>query len=123
MNQINEEEFFKLLVNKIPALRENINDWEYDESFFKMERFADYTKEQIKSENIMELRKCFDFLESKIDTLNSLLINALNVSYCESLLLGGLGDKIEQVIALMGPKLIAIYKDYEKYYNELRKNK
>lgn len=47
------------------------------------------------------------------------LINALTVSYCESLLLGKCADRMTQTKNLMPIKLRKIYLDYEKWYAEL----
>jgi hypothetical protein len=87
----------------------------------RMERFADYTIEQVKNNNITELEKCFSFQETKIDLMTSDLRNALVVSYCEALLLGKCADKMKPLINLMPPKLKGIYIDYEKWYNALAK--
>jgi hypothetical protein len=89
--------------------------------FFKMESFAKYTIEQIKSENKSELKKCFDFQESKIDFMDPLLLNALTVSYCEALFLGESRQQMYILVDLMGSKLRKIYDDYEAYYNDLGK--
>lgn len=84
-----------------------------------MECFADYTIEQLKSDNKKELKRCFDFQESKIDLINSDLQNALIVSYCESILLGGVSNQMEKIVDLMPPKLKTKYTDYEVHYNKL----
>jgi hypothetical protein len=85
----------------------------------RMERFADYTIEQIKTNNSKELEKCFDFQESKIDLLNSDLENALIVSYCESMLLGDVANQMDKIVDHMPTKLKTKYLDYEIYYNKL----
>ena len=121
--QMNSEEYFSQLIEEFPDLRDELNEWESDMIFFKMELFAEYTIDQIKSGNKEKLIKCLEFQESKIDFVDTLLINAMTVSYCEALLLGECGQQMDQVVDLMGPKLKMLYNDYETYYNNLGKKK
>lgn len=120
--QMNAEEYFSQLIDEFPDLKNKLNEWEPDMIFFKMETFAEYTIEQIKSNNKLELKKCFDFQESKIDFIDSLLLNAVTVSYCEALILAENKQQIHILVNLMGSKLRKIYDDYERYYNDLGKN-
>ena len=113
------ENYFNDLIIQFPLLRLIIIEEEADMIHMRMERFADYTIEQIKNDNITELEKCFSFQETKIDLMTSDLRNALVVSYCEALLLGEYADKMQSLINLMPPKLKDIYIDYEKWYNDL----
>jgi len=50
------------------------------------------------------------------------LIHALSVSYCASLLLGKSEGEMNEIKKIMTPKLKRGYVDYEKYYEELKKN-
>ncbi|MNY72371.1 hypothetical protein D3C86_2109120 [compost metagenome] len=75
--------------------------------------------EQISRNDRIELVKCFNFQESKIDLMAEDLLNALTVSYCEALLLGECSAEMKNLIDLMPPKLRFVYLDYEKWYNEL----
>ena len=113
------DNYFNDLIIQFPLLRLIIIEEETDLIHVRMERFADYTIEQIKNENITELEKCFSFQETKIDLMTSDLRNALVVSYCETLLLGECADKMKSLTKLMPPKLKDIYLDYEKWYNDL----
>jgi len=113
------ENYFNDLIIQFPLLRLIIIEEEADIIHMRMERFADYTIEQIKNDNITELEKCFSFQETKIDLMTSNLRNALVVSYCETLLLGECDDKMKSLINIMPPKLKDIYIDYEKWYNDL----
>jgi hypothetical protein len=120
---MNADEYFSNLIEEFPELKDTLNEWESDMIFFRMETFAEYTIDQIKSGNKQELNKCLEFQESKIDFINSLLLNAMTVSYCEALLLGECGQQMDHVVDLMRPKLRKLYMDYEKYYNNLGKKK
>lgn len=111
------EEYFELIVNEFPGLKQDID--EDDSSHFRMERFASYTIEQIKTKNFTELNRCFDFQETKIDSMDSDLENALFVSYCEPLLLGKCAHEMEEIVKLMPAKLKVKYKEYEVYYYNL----
>lgn len=112
-------EFFQLVLAEFPQLECEINEWEQTYIHMKMEIFAEYTIKQIESNNILELTKCFNFIESKIDELNLDIENALNVSYCESLLLGDAADEMYRIINLMPTKLKTIYLDYKQHYLNL----
>ncbi|EJL63958.1 DUF7674 family protein [Flavobacterium sp. CF136] len=121
-NKIKPKEFFSELTIEFPDLKTEIENQDYKMVHFRMEFFSDYNILQIKTKNITELKRCFDFQETRIEKLNSDLINALNVSYCESLLLGECAKEMTEIIKLMPPKLKKIYVEYEEYYNGLRKS-
>ncbi|MGY3795820.1 DUF7674 family protein [Aquimarina sp. 433] len=121
-NWIDEKEYFNSLIKEFPQIKNKILEWEPDVIHMRMEMFADYTMEQIKANDINELKRCFDFQESKIDFIDSNIENALNVSYCESLLLGDCADEMNRIVEYMPEKLKAEYKEYEKYYIELTKS-
>jgi hypothetical protein len=114
--KLTPKEYYSELVSLFPDLKERIDSWEEEMMHFKMEEFGEYTQDQIRSNNISELKKCFDFQNSKIEMANDELLNCMNVSYCEALLLG---DKVERFVELMGDKLEKLYRDYENYYNNL----
>jgi hypothetical protein len=113
--------YFNELTKEFSAISNQIKEEGSEMIHMKMETFARYTIEQIKQNNYFELKRCLDFQESKIDLLHSDLVNALNVSYCESLLLGECAQEMAQVLKLMGPKLKAHYLAYERYYSDLVK--
>lgn len=115
------DKFYDELINEFPTLKEKIETWDSNSIHFKMEEFAVYTKNQLLTDNLPELERCFRFQEKRIELADDNLINCMNVSYCESLLLSGLGTRVEQAVRLMGPKLLKLYKDYENYYNGLVK--
>lgn len=112
-------EFFESVLIEFPQLEREMKEWEQDYFHMRMEIFADYTIEQIKSNNIPELTRCFNFIESKIDKINSDIENALDVSYCESLLLGEVAEEMNKIINIMPTQFKAIYLDYQKYYYNL----
>lgn len=113
------EDFFNDLIIQFPSIKADILENDPELIDIRMERFADYSIKQIVDNNIQELKKCFDFQESKIDFMNSDLRNALLVSYCEALLLGKYADRMKELIKLMPTKLSAIYIEYEQWYNDL----
>ena len=90
-----------------------------DGDHYKMERFADYTIEQIERKNIGELKKCFDFIESRLESITPEIENALNVSYCEALLWYDDYKKGIEMKKVMPKKLLRFYLDYKKYFNSL----
>lgn len=111
--------YFESMISEFPFIRQVILEEDTEQIHFRMERFADYTIDQIIFNNEIEILRCFNFQESKIDLMTTELINALTVSYCESLLLGKCADKMTQTKHLMPVKLKKIYIDYEKWYVEL----
>lgn len=118
---MNEKEYYTLVVKEFPLMENKITLAEEDVCFSNMEEFAIYTNEQIKSGDFDELKRIFSFLESKIEEMNSLLENALNVSYFEALLLGKNSTKMKEVIPLMPKKLKSKYQWYSDYYDMLGK--
>lgn len=120
-NKLTPKEYYDELVQIFPDLKEKMEEWEEEMTHFRMEEFGEYTLDQIRKNNISELKKCFDFQNSKIERANDELLNCMNVSYCEALLLGGLGNEVEKFVRSMGDKLQRLYRDYENYYNELVK--
>tara|TARA_B100001059_G_C17613126_1_gene465615 strand:+ start:113 stop:511 length:399 start_codon:yes stop_codon:yes gene_type:complete len=121
-NKMKPNEYFSELIMEFPTLKTEIESEDSEMVHFRMEIFSDYNIEQIKTKNYAELKRCFEFQESRIEKLNSDLINALNVSYCESLLLGESASEMTEIRKLMLPKLKGVYVEYEKYYAELIKN-
>lgn len=117
--EMNPNEYYSELITEFPTLKNEIESEEPEMMHFRMEIFSDYNIEQIKTKNHSELKRCFEFQESRIDKLNSELINALNVSYCESLLLGECASEMTEIRKLMTPKLAEFYAKYEKYYAKL----
>tara|TARA_R110001583_G_scaffold51463_1_gene160658 strand:- start:176 stop:577 length:402 start_codon:yes stop_codon:yes gene_type:complete len=117
--KMNPNEYYSELITEFPTLKNEIESEEPEMVHFRMEIFSDYNIEQIKTKNHSELKRCFEFQESRIDKLNSELINTLNVSYCESLLLGECASEMTEIRKLMTPKLAEFYTKYEKYYAKL----
>ena len=118
-DKMRADKFFELLVQDFPQIKNKIEEEDSDMIHMRMERFADYTIEHIKTNNETELKRCFNFQESKIDLINSDLENALIVSYCESMLLGKVANQMEKVVNLMPVKLKIKYLEYEAHYNKL----
>jgi hypothetical protein len=112
--------YFEQLVQAFPPLKSTLG-LEDGLVHFSMERFADYTIEQIKTSNWNELKKCFEFQKERVELLDYSLENARNVSYCESLLLGEVTNEMKVVLPYMGEKLRKFYVGYKHYYNDLRK--
>ncbi len=119
--KINPNEYYSEMITEFPILKNEIESEESEMVHSRMEIFSDYSIEQIKTKKYSELKRCFEFQESRIEKLSSELINALNVSYCESLLLGDCANEMTEIKKLMTPKLKRVYAEYEKYYAELTK--
>lgn len=117
--KMNGFDFFELVLQEFPDLEKEMNEWEKDFFHMRMEIFAEYTIEQIKANKVSELTKCFNFIENKMEILNSDIENALNVSYCESLLLGDVAEEMDRIINIMPIKLKTVYLDYKQYYYNL----
>lgn len=114
------KEYFKELTLEFPLLKTEIESEGPEMIHTKMEIFSAYNLEQIKSGNYSELKRCFDFQECRIESLELNLINALNVSYCETLLLGECAADMPEVKKIMPPKLKQNYIKYEEYYTSLK---
>jgi hypothetical protein len=116
---IEQREYFEQLIQEFPDLEIDYEDLENGMVHFNMERFADYTISQIKKSDLNKLKSCFYFQEKRINYLSHELENALNVSFCESLLLGEVAKEMNKFLFYMGPLLRKFYKAYEDYYNNL----
>jgi len=117
--KMNPNEYYSELIIEFPTLKDEIESEEPEMVHFRMEIFSSYNIEQIKTKNYSELKRCFEFQEFRIEKLNPELINALNVSYCESLLLGECANEMNEIRKLMTPKLAEFYAEYKKYYAKI----
>ena len=113
--------FFNELQNTFPSLANEFDF--YEGEHYNMERFADYTIEQIQNKNIEELNTCFNFIENRLSIISPGVENALNISFCEALLYYDDYKRGVEMKRVMPAKLFAFYKEYEKYYETLAKKK
>lgn len=120
-HNLTSQEYFDKLILTFPEVENEIMSEDLENIHSKMERFADYTIKQIIMSNLDKLKACFNFQEKHIEFLNPELENAINVSFCEPLLLSKVSNDINKVIKYMGPLLTKQYKEYEEYYNHLSK--
>lgn len=118
---MNTDEYFKDLITIFPILKEKIEEEDSDMIHMRMEVLSDYTIDQVRKKDWNELKKCFDFQELRIEKASAELLNALTVSYCESLLLGEIAGQMKEIVPRMGTKLKTLYREYEGYYNGLAK--
>lgn len=117
-NKMNANQYFKEMEVEFPDIVHGIN-WDEDLHHLRMATFARYTIDQILSNNVEELLKCFNFQEARISRLDSDLYNALNVSYCEDILIEVDPDIMESKQLLMHKQLRSIYTNYKEYYSKL----
>ena len=115
------KEYFEQLIQAFTDFKKEQIEEGAEMLHWNMERFAEFTIEQIKTSNIDKLKDCFEFQEQRIKYINAELENALHVSYCESLLLAEVRTDMNNVLKLMGPQLRRVYKEYEVYYENLGK--
>ena len=114
-NKVTSKEYFEKLLKAFPKL-----ELEYDEEFgihYNMERFADYTLIQIDSKNWQELQNCFKFQDDQIAFIDTEIENALNVSYCESIVCH-LSEDVS-IVKLMPPRFCKFYEEYRDHYLDL----
>lgn len=90
-----------------------------DGDHYKVGLFVDYTIEQIEQKNIVELKKCFEFIESRLGSITPEIENALNVSYCEALIWYDDHKRGIEMKEIMPVRLLRFYLAYKKYYNSL----
>ncbi|MCO6358805.1 DUF7674 family protein [Roseivirga pacifica] len=114
-DRMSGETFFILLTTEFPETREEILE-EDGNIHSQMEVFAEYTTARIKKGSKVEMTRCFAFIESKIDLLHTDLEEAIKVSYCESLILGEIGDLIPVIAKRMPKKLQAMFEEYQDSY-------
>lgn len=121
-HRMNANQYFSELTAEFPALKSAIDSEDPELIHLRMELFSDHTIDQIKARNHIELQRCFAFQDSRIKRMDKDLFNALEVSYCESLLLGGFADEMKEISPLMPTNLEKVYTRYKSYYSELTKN-
>ncbi|WP_316794741.1 hypothetical protein [Pedobacter frigoris] len=114
-----DNEFFMELIDSFPIIKPDIELEDIDMIHMRMEIFASYTNKLIEEDDIQEVTRCFNFLELRTDSMSDELINALNVSYCEALLLGENAYNMESIVKIMPTKLSVIYLGYKRYYEWL----
>ena len=86
IQKIDHKQYFDNLENEFPEIASVVNEEREYGDHIAMERFASYIILQIENKNYDEMKRCFQFQENRIDNLNDGLMNAIVVSYCESLL-------------------------------------
>ena len=118
-DKMNGSQFFKELVEVFPELEEDINWYDEDLIHLRLEEFSRYTNKQISSGNEKQLIRCFDFIEKRLSRINLDLENAINVSFCETLLTENSDEVMAGITKLMYPKLKWYYDEYKKYYEDL----
>ena len=111
--------FFSKILNEFPNLEEEFKEAEENEIHYKMERIAEYINKCIKERNEAEVFLCFDIIERFLKQgVEPKFENALNVSFCESILLLNNEQDKSWAIILMKAKLKTIYSDYQEHYEK-----
>jgi hypothetical protein len=118
---LTDQEFFNDLKAEFPAISTDL-DFEEGEHY-NMDRFASYAVNQIEDKNIDELNKCFNFIENRLSSISHEIENALNVSFCETLLYYDHYKRGLELKKYLPPKLYKVYTDYKKYFESLSKKK
>ena len=117
-DRMSGETFFMLLTTEFPETQKDILE-EGGNIHSQMEIFAEYTIATIRKDNKIEMARCFDFIESKINLLHTDLEEAIKVSYCESLILGEIRNLIPVIAKRMPTKLQAMFKEYQDSYRSI----
>ncbi len=110
--------YFTELATEFPLIKDEIEIWEEDDIFNRMEEFARYTNVQIAEWKREEIERCFMFQEQRIDKVVQNLLNAFDISYLETIYSENDGKTLMKLEALMAEKLRSFYKNHEKSYIE-----
>lgn len=119
--KMHSQGYFQEMEKSFPWIKDELRRHEDDLIHVKMEVFASYTNEQIRKGDERELVRCFHFQEERLEKIDSVLVNAIYVSYCETLLVENEQGIMKEKKGLMGRQLKWYYDNYEKYYQELFK--
>lgn len=117
---ISSDNFFSELSIQFPKVAAEFDS--DDEDHYRMGRFANYSIEQIELKNTEELKKCFSFIETRLESITPELENVLNVSYCEALIWYDDYKRGIEMKKVMPEKLLRFYLEYKKYYNSRDKS-
>ncbi len=109
--------YFNLSIH-FPKIAAEFNSEDGDH--YKIGRLAAYSIQQIEEKNIEELKKCFGFIETHLETITPELENALNVSYCEALLWYDDYKRGIEMKKVKPEKLLRFYLAYKKYFNSMK---
>ncbi len=107
------EEFFNQLIKEFPTLKAEIEEAKEIGEHLMMEVFSAYTIKQFRDNNFQELKRCFQFIENHLDNVKDEIINALYVSYCETIISEVNDSAIQNY---MGRKFIEFYLEYDKHW-------
>lgn len=114
--KLTTHEFYKKLVEEFPSLNTEIESWGNIGEHPMMEVFSSYTIDQYQNKNFPELRRCFEFVEDHLGNVKDEIINALKVSYCETIISEVRNPDIQNY---MGINFKTFYLEYEEYWNNL----
>ncbi len=114
---MNPAEFEKTLMERFPALRDEILE-DSGLEHLQCGTLSRYAEQQIEEKNWSEVKRIFGFLEEAEHGGDSAVENAIVVSFLEYF---DFGEDEQHVRALMGETLVGLYEEQMRYMEDLKR--
>ena len=119
MRQMNDKTFLNELIDNFPEIRDELLDEDFkDLIYLQIGCFKRFTQSAIDKEKLDVVKKCFQFIENRLDSLDQKVENAVYISYLSKLEI----KKNSKTEKLLSKKMKSIIFEFEKYEKSNSKN-
>ena len=119
MRQMNDKTFLNELIDNFPEIRDELSDEDFkDLIYLQIGCFKRFTQSAIDKEKLDVVKKCFQFIENRLDSLDQKVENAVYISYLSKLEI----KKNSKTEKLLSKKMKSIIFEFEKYEKSNSKN-
>ena len=119
-DKMHSKAFFEAMVLAFPPLEKAMEDYNENETHANMEEFSRFVNVLIQANADQSIAACFNFVNAHLPLVDSDLENALNVSFCETLITENPAEVIAEKAELMPANLRAFFEEYKEYYDGIR---
>lgn len=116
---MNDKTFLNELIDNFPEIRDELLDEDFkDLIYLQIGCFKRFTQKAIDKEKLDVVKKCFQFIENRLDSLDQKVENAVYISYLSKLEI----KKNSKTEKLLSKKMKSIIFEFEKYEKSSSKN-